>query len=329
MKNNVLSRLALLALVATLAACSTPMGPAPIVDRNGTAQPAAAPSAQAVPTPPAPVGPTGGDHGYYEVKKGDTLTHIALDNGQSPRALQAWNNLANPNDIKVGQVLRVLPPEVDASAAAGAPAAAIPQQSDIVRAPLPPQGSQSLNKTGPRGEKKPYSDTAFAEMQKPDAAPAAVAAAPAPVAAPTLAQSRVAPAVATAADKADEVGVADDAVSWAWPADGKLTGSFEETKKGIDIAGKMGQPVVAAAAGKVLYVGTMRSYGNLVIVKHSTNLLSAYAHNKTILVKEGQNVAKGEKIAEMGDTDTDSVKLHFEVRQQGKPLDPTKFLPPR
>jgi lipoprotein NlpD len=221
-------------------------------------------------------------------------------------------------------MLRVLPPDDSGNAAGGMQSAAVPQQSDIVRTPLAPQSAQSLNKTWPRGDKKPYSDAAFAEMQKPDTAPAA---APAPAPVSSVAARTAPPQTATAADRAADA-APEEAVSWTWPAEGKA-GPYEDGKKGIDIAGKSGQPVMAAAAGKVLYVGTMRSSGNLVIVKHSTNLLSAYAHNKTILVKEGQSVAKGEKIAEMGDTDTDSVKLHFEVRQQGKPVDPTKFLPPR
>ncbi|HEX8955710.1 MAG TPA: peptidoglycan DD-metalloendopeptidase family protein [Burkholderiaceae bacterium] len=324
MKKHVLLRVALLALLASLAACSTPMSPAPIVDRNGVPQPSAQQPTQAAPA--APSGHTGDEHGYYQVKKGDTLTHIALDNGQSPRDIAAWNNLANPNDIKVGQVLRVLPPEETANATGGAQFAPVPQQGEIVRTPLAPQGAQSLNKTAPRGDKKPYSDAAFADMQKPDAAPAlAPASVPQPAGA---APARVAPA-ATAADRAADTAAPEEAVSWGWPADGKLIGQYEESKKGIDIAGKSGQQVMAAANGKVLYAGTMRGYGNLVIVKHTNALLSAYAHNKTILVKEGQVVTKGQQIAEMGDTDSDAVKLHFEVRQQGKPVDPTKFLPPR
>ncbi|HEX7644791.1 MAG TPA: peptidoglycan DD-metalloendopeptidase family protein [Burkholderiaceae bacterium] len=324
MKKHVLLRVALLALLAALAACSTPMSPAPIVDRNGVPQPSAQQPTQAAPA--APAGHTGDERGYYQVKKGDTLTHIALDNGQSPRDIAAWNNVANPNDIKVGQVLRVLPPEDAANATGGAQFAPVPQQGDIVRTPLAPQGAQSLNKTGPRGDKKPYSDAAFADMQKPDAASAP---APAPVPQPAgAAPARTTPA-ATAADRAADTAAPEEAVNWAWPADGKLIGQYEESKKGIDIAGKSGQQVMAAANGKVLYAGTMRGYGNLVIVKHTNALLSAYAHNKTILVKEGQVVTKGQPIAEMGDTDSDAVKLHFEVRQQGKPVDPTKFLPPR
>jgi lipoprotein NlpD len=123
----------------------------------------------------------------------------------------------------------------------------------------------------------------------------------------------------------------DEKLSWMWPAEGRVIATFDEGKnKGVDIAGKVGQHVVAAGAGKVMFAGSgIRGYGNLVIVKHSNTLLSAYAHNRAILVKEGQTVTKGQLIAEMGDSDTDTVKLHFEIRQQGKPVDPSKFLPSR
>jgi lipoprotein NlpD len=119
--------------------------------------------------------------------------------------------------------------------------------------------------------------------------------------------------------------------SWIWPTDGKIVSTFEEGKnKGIDIAGKAGQKIMAVDAGKVMYAGSgIRGYGNMVIVKHSNSLLSAYAHNRTMRVKEGQEVSRGQVIAEMGDTDTDSVKLHLEVREQGKPVDPARFLPSR
>ncbi|TFW18157.1 peptidoglycan DD-metalloendopeptidase family protein, partial [Duganella callida] len=138
-------------------------------------------------------------------------------------------------------------------------------------------------------------------------------------------------AAAPAAPAGPALSAEDQSISWVWPAAGKVVASFDEGKnKGLDIAGKAGQQVVAAGAGKVMYAGSgIRGYGNLVIVKHSNNLLSAYAHNRTILVKEGQTVSKGQMIAEMGDSDTDSVKLHFEIRQQGKPVDPSKFLPNR
>ncbi len=116
-----------------------------------------------------------------------------------------------------------------------------------------------------------------------------------------------------------------------WPAKGKVVGTFSETAnlKGIDIAGSAGQPVLASAGGTVVYAGTgLRGYGKLIIVKHNKTYLSAYAHNREILVKEGQEVTKGQKIAEMGNTDATEVKLHFEIRRLGKPMDPARYLPP-
>ena len=122
----------------------------------------------------------------------------------------------------------------------------------------------------------------------------------------------------------------DDRMQWTWPASGKVVAGFAETSmKGIDIGGAAGTPVVASAAGKVVYAGSgLRGYGKLIIIKHNKSYLSAYAHNKEILVKEGQQVTRGQKIAEMGNTDTDQNKLHFEIRRLGKPMDPTKYLPP-
>jgi murein DD-endopeptidase MepM/ murein hydrolase activator NlpD len=128
-------------------------------------------------------------------------------------------------------------------------------------------------------------------------------------------------------------GAANDeqnAIDWTWPASGQSASGLGQGKKGMDIFGELGQPVLAAAAGKVMYSGSgIRGYGNLVIIKHDSNLLSIYAHNKTIVVKEGQMVGKGQKIAEMGKTDSNSVKLYFEIRRQGKPVDPSRYLPSR
>jgi lipoprotein NlpD len=121
--------------------------------------------------------------------------------------------------------------------------------------------------------------------------------------------------------------VAEPGIRLSWPAKGKVTGEFNETNKGIDIAGKVGEPVLAAADGKVVYAGnSLRGYGNLVIVKHDNTYLTAYAHNSKLLVKEGDSVRKGQRIAEMGDTDTNSPKLHFELRVNGKPVNPTPYL---
>ncbi len=256
-----------------------------------------------------------GKPGYHIVKRGETLSQIGRMHKQRPVDIVAWNNLANPNDIKVDQVLRVAPPgasdvAVDAQADSVAPSTVeVMPLSSAATSPL------AIKKTSPRGEKQPYSDANLAAMQNQDQG--------APAAAPTRsdASERLAVPPATASE--------DDAISWQWPAEGKIIATFSEGKsRGIDIAGKMGQKINAAASGRVIYAGAFRGYGNLVIVKHTDNLLSAYAHNKLVLVKQGDNVSKGQQIAEMGNSDSDAVKLHFEIRRQGgKPVDPSKFLP--
>jgi lipoprotein NlpD len=121
---------------------------------------------------------------------------------------------------------------------------------------------------------------------------------------------------------------AEDAISFQWPARGNLISGFDESKnKGLDIGGKVGDPVLAAADGRVVYAGAgLRGYGNLIILKHNNTYLTAYAHNQTLLVKEDQAIKRGQKIAEMGNSDADQVKLHFEIRRQGKPVDPAKYL---
>jgi len=294
-----------------LAGCSTTHTAAPVVER--TSNTAATSSSDAS---KASAAPKVDGKGFYTVKKGDTLYRVALESGQSYRDIVAWNNLTNPNDIKVDQVLRVAPPDGVQTTAV------VTTTSGIEVRPLG-AGSQAVsvgNKTGPRGDKRAYSESNLAELEKSDSA-TATQAVPATT---TVGSAKLEP------EKAAAVVSEDEAVTWLWPAEGKITGTFEGGKKGLDIAGKLGQPVLAAASGKVMYAGSgIRGYGNLVIVKHTNNLLSAYAHNKTILVKEGQAVTKGQKIAEMGDSDSDSIKLHFEIRQQGKPVDPSKYLPPR
>ena len=300
-------------MLALLSACSTTPNQAPVVDRNVSPAPAPKPA-----TPSESAQVARDESGMYTVKKGDTLIRIALEYGQNYRDIAAWNNLANPDDIKVDQVLRVAPPN---SSAPGVQTAAVAMPpSTTTTAPAAPAAPK---KTAPKGDKRPYTEANLAEMQRADNGKAEQVASinPAPVVAvPPAAAPAPAPAVP-----------ADEKLSWMWPADGKVVATFDEGKnKGVDIAGKAGQQVVAAGAGKVMYAGSgIRGYGNLVIVKHSDTLLSAYAHNRTIVVKEGQTVNKGQMIAEMGDSDTDSVKLHFEIRQLGKPVDPSRFLPNR
>jgi lipoprotein NlpD len=139
------------------------------------------------------------------------------------------------------------------------------------------------------------------------------------------------PPVATTSPETPAAASNDDDVPWLWPSGGNIIASFDEVKnKGLDFAGAAGDPVLAAADGRVVYAGAgLRGYGNLVILKHNNTYLTAYAHNQTLLVKEDQNVRRGQKIAEMGNSDADRVKLHFEVRRQGKPVDPAKYLPGR
>ena len=299
--------------LALLSACSSTTTLAPVVDRP------AGGSGRAVVPVPAPE--VNHDPAYYTVRKGDTLLRIALEYGQNYRDLVSWNNLANPNDIKVDQLLRVVPPDASATGTPGVQTSAIvmpPSDARPLSSTPPAAGPAGVpRKSGPRGEKRPYSDATLAELQNDEGG------APAP--------SRPAPASAGAVPVPPPAATGDEKLSWMWPTSGKVIATFDDGKsKGIDIAGKVGQPVVAAGSGKVMYAGSgIRGYGNLVIVKHNNSLLSAYAHNRTILVKEGQTVSKGQTIAEMGDSDADTVKLHFEIRQQGKPVDPAKFLPAR
>ncbi len=250
--------------------------------------------------------------GYYLVKKGDNLLRISLDNGQDYREVAAWNNLEDPNKINVGQVLRVVPPEGVAVAKPVTPPAGVDN-----RAPVAAAGS-SL-KQEPKGGTQPYSDETLARMKQGGTTP--TGGKPQPVAAQPEPAVQEKPALAAAAAETD----------WLWPGSGKLLAPFNEANnKGIDLAGKVGDPVQAAGSGKVVYAGTgLRGYGNLVIIKHDATYLSAYAHNSKILVKEGQSITRGMKIAEVGSSDADQAKLHFEIRKQGKPVDPLAYLPKR
>jgi lipoprotein NlpD len=159
-----------------------------------------------------------------------------------------------------------------------------------------------------------------------EVAPARPASAPAVVPSPSGATAS-APASAAPAQTAAPSAV-EEAVSFQWPARGNLISGFDESKnKGLDIGGKLGDPVLAAADGRVVYAGAgLRGYGNLIIIKHNNTYLTAYAHNQNLLVKEDQVIKRGQKIAEMGNSDADQVKLHFEIRRQGKPVDPAKYL---
>jgi lipoprotein NlpD len=319
--------------------------PAPSI--NGGAPPALPPGAPEAARPGELTAPA-----TYTVKSGDTLYKIALDNGLDYRELAAWNNIENVNLIRVGQVLRLSPPgEAPAATAAeggvttaplriappvsGAPAGAAgtpsPQTATSPGA-TPPPGSPATQpgvaqgnlKTSPKAIKQPYSDQAVRDLTlAASAGPAPPSEAIRPSPPP---EARVETPRAPPPDDGD-----DDRLDWLWPAKGRIVAGFSETAnlKGIDIAGKEGDAVVASAPGKVVYAGSgLRGYGKLIIIKHNKTYLSAYAHNREILVKEGQQVNKGQKIAEMGSSDADQVKLHFEIRRLGKPMDPARYLPP-
>ncbi|MDQ3027125.1 MAG: peptidoglycan DD-metalloendopeptidase family protein [Pseudomonadota bacterium] len=297
---------ALLAVVLLLAGCAA-RRPAPVVDRLPVEVPLVVEAPKPAPPVEKPI-PT------HTVKRGETLVGIALQYGQDYRELAAWNNITNPNVLSVDQVLVVAPP-------AGSRPLTTPMTTPLVSPGPPIEARPMLNtpaaKVEPRGQKVPYTDRALAQLAGPE--PGSPPVAPPPV---------VAEAPPRFAEPEKPAGTDREEVDWMWPAKGKVLSPFSETTKGIDIAGRKGAPVVAASAGRVVYAGAgLRGYGKLIIIKHSNTWLSAYAHNDNILVKEQQDVRKGQKIAEMGQTDADQVKLHFEVRREGKPIDPAKILP--
>ena len=304
--------LAALVAVLAVAACTSARRPAPVIERLppdavSTAKPAAAPAAPARESDPRPE--------FYTVKRGDTLYTIALDHGMDYQELVELNKLANVNLIRVGQQLRLRASAVGAIASPLATAPAVEGKPVTGTAPPAGPGGEAV-KSQPKAVKLPYSDHALAQLSaQPQAKPGP-------------------PMIARIEPRADEKAAAADNdeanVDWGWPAGGRLASTFNESTnlKGIGIMGRMGQPVIASAPGKVLYSGDgIRGYGKLVIIKHNKAFLSVYAHNSQLLVKEGQNVAKGQKIAEMGNSDADQVKLHFEIRRFGKPVDPIKLLP--
>jgi len=289
-----------------LSGCGTPVNRAPVENRGTyAARPAPTPTG-GITTPPTTSAPAEepspsslgleneGRPGYYTVRPGDTLIGIGLETGQYWKDLAQWNNLENPDLLRIGQVVRVVPP---VALAEGTTTTQPTSPTGVVAAPVKtPQVTPSTPKV---------SDTAEAKPTTP----------------PTPEKKPASPPPASSSG----------GILFAWPASGPIIAKFHaEKNKGIGIGGQAGDPVLAAADGRVVYAGSqLRGYGNLIIIKHSDTYLTAYAHNEKLLVKEEQNVKLGQKIAEMGKTDSDRVKLHFEIRQKGVPTDPTRFLPKR
>jgi lipoprotein NlpD len=337
-------KLAAAVLVILLAGCAS-QRPAPVTQRE---QPAAPPPAEAPapapePAPPPKPIPT------HTVKRGETLVSIALQYGLDYRELAAWNGITNPAKISVGQVLLLgAPPGMGTQESAPPTPIGTTPLAGAPPIEARPLGNTPTLKVEPRGQKMPYSDKALAQFAVPDAG-APASAGPATTGTPPAATTPGTPPATTEPVPAQPgpipatplvpapveppraAGTAKEDLDWMWPAKGKVAAPFSEASKGMDIAGKRGAPVVAAAAGRVIYADAgLRGYGKLVIIRHNDTWLSAYAHNDKILVKEQDEVKKGQKIAEMGSTDADQgqVALHFEIRRQGKPVDPVKVLPP-
>jgi len=296
--------------VAVLAGCASSGQRAPVVDRSETHKKAVATTEE---TRKMISREKDWRPEAHIVQKGDTLYSIAFNYGFDYHELAELNSIQDPGVIQIGQKIRLFP---------GSTTSAISSAAAVDIKPIEPPVREQ-----PRLAKYAYSEAAVAQIEKlqEQAYPEAVAAVK-PVPKPQTKPE----AKPETKSESDADNSADEALEWSMPAQGKLVGEFSESanRKGIDIAGKLGQPIAASAPGKVVYSGSgLRGYGKLVIIKHNKTYLSAYAHNDQVLVKEGQNVTRGQKIAEMGNTDADQVKLHFEVRRFGKPVDPAKYLP--
>lgn len=272
--------IALLLVAGLMAGCASKVT-APVRDVAGSI-----PGATVASSPSQP-------SGVHTVRPGETLLGIARQYGVTLPELVAWNGLTDPNQIQVGETLRVAPP----GAATGS--IAEPAPSGAVAVPVPLNGADSGSvplKQEPIGGRAPIAVPAA------PAEPAAAGGAPTPAGG-----------------------------QWHWPAAGAVIAGFSEaSNKGLDIGGRVGDPVHAAAAGKVVYAGSgLRGYGKLIVIKHDQEYNSVYAHNDRLLVKEDEQVEQGQKIAELGSTESDRPKLHFEIRKQGKAIDPMRYLPAR
>ena len=282
----------LVVLLAGLVSCTTSDTRAPVQDLSvAAAQPWPQPRQQAHPQPQPQIKPSG--PGYHEVVAGETLFAISRMYTQRVADLAEWNSLEDPNQISVGQVLRIWPPGAYPRETVHAVAVA-----DTSRDITP------LETVPAHSEAPPAEEPQQAAVQEP-----------APPVQPVV-----------AAGPGREVA----GVVWGWPAEGRIIRNFAGGQsKGIGIGGTLGQRVMAAADGRVIYSGRMDGYGNLVIVKHNDDLLSAYAHNDSNMVAQGSTVSRGQQLATMGSSGADAVMLHFEVRRQGKPVNPLEYLPSR
>lgn len=318
-----MKRIVLIGILASLFAGCVSHLPAPVINRS----PAKTSNNQSSDWRP----------NSYTVKKGDTLYSIGLEYGYDYREIAATNGIQKPYTIRVGQTLDFS--NLNNQVVETAKPATYANEGDVIISPIDDGTitSQQVaettaptsppNLSTPKAIKEPYSLEALNRKPAPEATPAE---AEWPEVQPTtVANTPQDPTTLTPESTSANKPSVVEGISWSWPTQGKVSAKFNgASNKGLDIAGEKGQSIQASADGKVIYTGDdLRGYGKLVIVKHSKTLLSVYAHNSKINVKEGQLVKLGQKIAEMGDTDTDRTKLHFEIRQKGKSVDPQQFLP--
>ncbi|NOT14522.1 MAG: peptidoglycan DD-metalloendopeptidase family protein [Methylotenera sp.] len=338
-----LRRLFAIILLLGLVACSTT--PAPVIDRlpqsNKPATPTSKPSSA---KPTSKVSKPTGDWrpDTYTIKKGDTLFSIGLEHGYDYKEIAQVNEISAPYTIKIGQVLKFSPLK-DKTASESKPA---PQEkaNGVLTYPIKTDAPSETATpvvatiTEPKLIREPYSDEAFNKplsSAKPASDKTSGLSKPAnkpisdkPSAEKPNTETKTPEAKPETKPEVKPSIEPTDGLDWVWPTKGKIIANFNEAgNKGIDIAGNMGQSIQASAAGKVIYSGSdLRGYGKLVIIKHNANYLSVYANNSAILVKEGQQINQGQRIAEMGNTDSNTIKLHFEIRLQGKSIDPNKLL---
>ena len=349
-------RLVLISLFAIFLNACESNPPAPVVDRKpqtSKAKPASTKNNTTIKTA------DGKDWrpDTYIVKKGDTLFSIGLENGFEYKEIAAANRINEPYTIHIGQKLNLAALKAKPETAENTQPAQNPAEDGVVLTPIGAESPVIASKSPeikttqpkptlptappvlsePKALRETYSTEAFnraavvkvaenkaAETNKAvDAKPADNKSAESKTSDAKTTDSKTSDTKTTDAKAGD-----DESITWAWPTQGKVVANFNEaTNKGLDIGGSSGQTIQAASSGKVIYSGSdLRGYGKLVIIKHSKTYLSVYAHNSKIIVKEGQIVALGQKIAEMGNTDSSSVKLHFEIRRLGKSVDPARYL---
>ncbi|KLU15683.1 MULTISPECIES: murein hydrolase activator NlpD [Xenorhabdus] len=242
----------------------------------------------------------------YTVKHSDTLFYIAWITGSDFRDLALRNNISEPYSLNVGQVLRI----GNLTSTNGVLIASNSTKSKISQVDFQKINAYPANIDKPKsGKMLPKATVSDGDNSYPKVS------------------------IATDTGVNNAINGIDTINSWRWPAEGKILENFSDSQggnKGIDIAGSRGQPVFATARGKVVYAGNaLRGYGNLIIIKHNDDYLSAYAHNDTMLVREQQDVQAGQKIATIGSTGTSSVRLHFEIRYKGKSVNPLRYLSQR